>query len=380
MTLPITVKPVVTKQLLGSPIPASGYRPVVYYESVTKTKQPAPYDKVAYYDRERTVGGGSSSSSTDLWYYNVMDLSDDSSIAALAQNRALMKLRSNAFDSADLGVSLIEARDSLNMIAKRAGQLYQFTKAVKRFDFLNAATILGLHGYPKGVKKNAKNAASNWLEYWLGWAPLVGDIGNAVSVLQSPYKTLSVKSSSSASRTYRTSTKSGSLPGAVTYGSEVFTWNVRCNLAMDFSVTNPNLHLANQLGFVNPYSIAWELVPLSFVVDWFVNVGDFLGQWTAFAGLTSVNQRTTYLHKQKKRLSYMNDVPVFEWVYPPGQPAYSRLKERAHVSRNGSAERFHVQRFNSVSTTIKLGFNPPDGLSPTRGATAISLLLGAMPR
>lgn len=31
---------------------------------------------------------------------------------------------------------------------------------------------------------------------------------------------------------------------------------------------------------INPVTTAWELVPLSFVADWFVNVGDFLAAWT----------------------------------------------------------------------------------------------------
>ena len=32
---------------------------------------------------------------------------------------------------------------------------------------------------------------------------------------------------------------------------------------------------------VNPFSTAWELVPLSFVVDWFVNIGDYITALTS---------------------------------------------------------------------------------------------------
>lgn len=40
---------------------------------------------------------------------------------------------------------------------------------------------------------------------------------------------------------------------------------------------------ASGLSF-NPFLTAWELVPLSFVIDWFVNIGDFAAaQLTAFS-------------------------------------------------------------------------------------------------
>lgn len=379
MALPITVLTRQDTVQTGSPN-KFGFRPNVYVESVTKTKQPAPYNKVAYYDRHVTRGRGSSSDgSNDSWTWNI-NLTDNSSIKARAQQRALNKLKSNAYDSADIFVGLIEARDSFDMIAKRTGQLYQFTKAVKRFDFASAATILNMKRRPKGLKPNAKSAASNWLEYWLGWAPLVGDIGNAISVLQSPYKTLAVKSSGSDSTSLNVRTRIGSLPGDVSSSTEVYTWNVRCHMAMEYFVSNPNLHLANQLGFVNPYTVAWELVPMSFVVDWFANVGDFLGQWTMFAGLTSVSQRTTYLHKQKKTYDYRFDSPKYERTPLVGGGEFFQMVGRNMYTRNGNADRFHMERFNTVATTIKLGFNIPPGLSPTRGLTGISLLLGAMPR
>lgn len=58
---------------------------------------------------------------------------------------------------------------------------------------------------------------------------------------------------------------------------------------------------------INPITTAWELVPLSFVVDWFINVGDYLsaitGTWASLAsqlkGCSAVRknyQVDTYLH------------------------------------------------------------------------------------
>jgi hypothetical protein len=62
-------------------------------------------------------------------------------------------------------------------------------------------------------------------------------------------------------------------------------------------VTNPNMFLANQLGFLNPALVAWELVPFSFVVDWFVNVGAVISSMTDFMGCTLKDPYHTDCHK-----------------------------------------------------------------------------------
>jgi hypothetical protein len=48
------------------------------------------------------------------------------------------------------------------------------------------------------------------------------------------------------------------------------------------------LRTLNQLGLLNPASLVWELVPWSFVVDWFCPIGPVLNAMTAPAGLTFV--------------------------------------------------------------------------------------------
>lgn len=44
------------------------------------------------------------------------------------------------------------------------------------------------------------------------------------------------------------------------------------------------LHIPAALGLTNPASVAWELVPFSFVVDWFAPVGDWLNALDATLG------------------------------------------------------------------------------------------------
>ena len=45
----------------------------------------------------------------------------------------------------------------------------------------------------------------------------------------------------------------------------------------------------NQLGLLNPVSLAWELVPWSFVVDWVLPIGSVLSALSAPAGLIFID-------------------------------------------------------------------------------------------
>jgi hypothetical protein len=123
-------------------------------------------------------------------------------------------------------------------------------------------------------------------------------------------------------------------------------------MAVDVRVDNPNLHLAQQLGFINPLSVAWELVPFSFVVDWFGNVGQVLASFSDFAGLSQVNPRTTTFQKTTKLTqTYTGYVANHESVY--------------------------VTRITSIVGPVLIR-SQWKGISPVRGLTACSLLLQAL--
>jgi hypothetical protein len=40
--------------------------------------------------------------------------------------------------------------------------------------------------------------------------------------------------------------------------------------------------LANDLAFIDPLTTLWEIVPYSFIVDWFVNIGDLVKAYSPF--------------------------------------------------------------------------------------------------
>lgn len=185
------------------------------------------------------------------------------------------KFHKLALPKASMALTLMDREKSIVMIAQRAKQLLRFAKSVARLDPIRAYQALGL---PLGklTKSKAKAPADLWLEFTFGWVPLVEDIGAAVDVLQGSPKYERVKGAKSAAFTTDAPWDGGSSAMTHTELTTVCSGGIR--------ITNPNLLLANQLGFVNPAAVAWDAVPFSFVIDWFIPVGKFLNSFTTDLG------------------------------------------------------------------------------------------------
>lgn len=54
-----------------------------------------------------------------------------------------------------------------------------------------------------------------------------------------------------------------------------------CLVRLDYYLENPFLASLSQLGITNPLATAYELTRFSFVLDWFLPVGDYLSAWDA---------------------------------------------------------------------------------------------------
>lgn len=288
----------------------------------------------------------------------------------------------------ELLTSAVEWKSSLDMITKRAGTLIEAYSALRKGHLFEVAKILGipnktaqqvvrrsrkklkwsLRAPPKerGKKKPVERYASPtsaWLEYWMGWAPLMGDIGHALNTLvRTPppnnhfsvgvrvtVPTVVVEQGSPLSHYYfRKQTDSTGVLSA--YGN--------------FIVTNHNLNLLNQLGFVNPALTMWQIVPFSFIVDWFGNVGQVIGSLTDNVGITL--SETGSARMMKTTVTTL-DVG-YEIFYDP-----SFRQEFYSLSQSG--ERLELRRDPGGLPKPQLNFAMLDKLSLSRAATSISLLV-----
>jgi len=216
--------------------------------------------------------------------------------------------------SASAGVSLVEMRESLTMIHKRATQLLQFTVALAKRDFGGVVRALGL-SKDEAIRLRGKagvqarkertrrlksvwdaqavkpaSFANNFLEYVFGWAPMVKDIQDAITVLNRshPAEPVSAKAEETL-KEESTVDPYMSWDGYVPYSHNTYTHFYRVRLQVSIRVTNPNLLLAHDLGLINPVAVAWQVVPFSFLVDWFIPIGKYLSSYTDWVGLELEN-------------------------------------------------------------------------------------------
>lgn len=198
-----------------------------------------------------------------------------------------------------LGNDLGEAHQVIDLFSTSAARLAAGLKAFKSRRFGDFAKIFS--GPGKGSVGRINNTADLWLEYSYGWKPLMSDLYELYPhVVNSVYKPLFV-------RGYGHGTSSNKVAfvydvldvhGSVSTSSKTELIGV---------VTKPWLYELQQIGILNPLSIAWELVPWSFAIDWFVPVGATLQALTSTCGLAFEGGRTTNQTKDSLDIQLITD-------------------------------------------------------------------------
>lgn len=280
-------------------------------------------------------------------------------------NRLYAKLvdKINGGEQGDLLTSAVEWRSSLDMITSRAKQILETYNAVKRGQFGRAASMLGLSKHrrksiERRLKKKRRLSPSEiWLEYWMGWAPMFGDIHNALDIIgrdrSRNHFTVGVTVRSVFMN--HVGSKSSDL-----YRMEQCTLNGRISAYGDAQVINHNLHIADQLGLINPARVAWNIVPFSFAIDWLLNVGQVLGSLTDFAGvsLTHTGQSRFIQRKTSKTgwdrvYDYTLNKYVREYMHVYGNQA-EKVRVPGALPTPQLTVRFNRQSWTQAATSVSL--------------------------
>jgi len=217
----------------------------------------------------------------------------DTEMYAIAEWAGFERLKNAAGDHASLGATLAEGKEAFSMIASRATTIYKAARALKRLRFGDFAHELALAEPANKIRRRTQKLGNDlgavWLEYSYGWKPLFGDIHDAIKSLESPYKEAVIKGNGKFEAISNINLSSGQQ---LTKGQIKATYRVQYGCTL--KVTNPNLAQATQLGLTNPLSVVWEVIPFSFVVDWFTPVGAFLENYSFGYGLSFTRKWATY--------------------------------------------------------------------------------------
>lgn len=250
------------------------------------------------YSHDQTEGVGYIPPYSDYETYPSSGLSSSeiASLDARARNQALEEVKSMKINFAQAAA---ERKQVVDLIVNTVGDIVKIAKHLKSGNFVGAAAAAGI---PVGTRrqrrnvtrrhksrgrKGAENFSQRWLEFQYGWRPLVQDVHGAAEALAEalnqgpPYGT----ARGVATRVHTTaSVTPDSVLTKDLYRQGTFRREGTYTIKYGLRFTASTLYWPVALGLTNPALLAWELLPFSFVADWFADIGTVIGNLDATLG------------------------------------------------------------------------------------------------
>lgn len=242
-----------------------------------------------------------------------------------------------------IGATIAEGKKtilSLISIFKRAFTIF---KAVKRLD------LKALRG-----EIQPRELADRYMEARYAIRPVVYDAAQILGAITCDRKAPPRQTFRGTASDSKVNTTSGTIlrhpHGALDYFSvSSVTCQVRAGVLVQADV-------ASELtiwGVTHPLETVWELIPFSFIADWFFNIGQTLASWTPEAGIRPLSSWSTIIQTNTRSISTNNAriinfnpaVPVNVWYdAAPITMSYTTIsKERKIIAQRSTLPTYKVR-------------------------------------
>lgn len=222
----------------------------------------------------------------------------------------------------------------------------------------------GINNYLGAAAKRRRGSKSSrlrtlsglWLEYSFGWKPLIHDLDNAakaLAILQSTPDPFMMVKAAGYDRRQVINSITNQAVGVLGWGLKNLTYTdaiVKYYGVVDIAIPGKSVGLSTIGARMDEFvPTLWELMPYSFLVDYFTNVGDVLSCWSmGLEGIRFVTRSQVLLVQQNK-----------ETVKPYMiNPAYNHSIERENPCKSESFYR-SVTRGPAGSLVPSLEFTIP---------------------
>jgi len=271
------------------------------------------------------------------------------------QNALLQKLAGNVKGhDFNLAVNLAQGKQTVDMVVGTLKSLGLAALDAKRGNFGSAIRRFGAS--PRGKKSfSSKDISGRWLELQYGWLPSLSDSYEAAKAYEQITK--------SRKQTYKaTKSRVMEFNGSTSFPNYNFSGKAKLSRQIIAEIEE-EISAPRSLGLYDPLSVAWEVLPWSFVIDWFVPIGSYLDNLSIIPSLEGRFLSTSRLDGfQASELLGVNlDPPI-----PPDVSYYgsSRIME-------------HYDLLREVSSSLEVPFPSiqgiPSAMSPKRIWNAIAL-------
>lgn len=257
----------------GVPLPINPFAYGKYRTQSSVSRQSVSLGKVTY----RSVGPNGSIDNPYIW----VQLPSDADL----QNRLIEKLNEQTRGNLNLAVDLAEASQTSGMVT---GGVKGLLRGVPSQMIRNLARLeawggeVSRAGRRQGITRFMlpRAAGGAWLTYNLGIRPLLGTIYGLAE--------LTLRTAINRTRMHRVTVSETVAPDELMWAT--FTGQVQVSDPSTFKVFKrtmrygiemyePNGYSINDFTSLNPALIAWEMMPLSFVVDWVYDLGGWMEAW-----------------------------------------------------------------------------------------------------
>jgi len=280
--------------------------------------------------------------------------------SVLLQNELISHIKGHDFN---LGVALGEGKMTVRLVQSTLSRLGKAYIQVRKGNLSGAAFTLGIKNYsrkavrgikpprnrgnvPK-LKPRSEQIAKKWLELQYGWVPLMNDVFEAAKAYE--------KHANGPRKTKFQARRTRLTKNSLIVSDQKHTGTARESRSVSYIMVE-SMSVPRELGLLDPVSVAWELMPLSFVVDWFIPIGSYLENLNQIPRLSGnfISNMSREITTHKKFI---------------GNPA--------HVLSGAETTTRVLDVTRSVTSTLPVqrpGFKPlSDALSPKHVWNAIAL-------
>lgn len=212
-------------------------------------------------------------------------------------------------------------------------------------------------------------AAERWLQYRYGIGPMLSDLGAMHDYVYTEWHEFVHKNDIVVKYRDRFNGTAVADTDNTAFGRITAKTDILAQFISRFYISNHTAMVARKTGF-SPAELAvtvWELIPWSFVIDWFLNLGDWLSAASAIAGLT--HRRTSFSIKETAVARIHVQGSMFMQVTKPG------IREDADTVEYGGFIRKIYDHFPTpVFPEVRFPFA---GLFDNRSFDALALLFGS---
>jgi len=235
-----------------------------------------------------------------------------------AITQAYLKLKDQ---KVNLGVAYAERKETARLFEDNAKSIAKQVRSFKQKHgpkVWNSVKQEGTFFLVNGRKVFHK-VPDRWLELQYGWKPLMSDIIGSCNALNKSIDAderviIRVHGKAAESYTKKWVKTTDFMPYVYQDVEDKIDHYVKVMMA--YHQRNPLLASLSGLGLTNPAEIIWERIPYSFVVDWFLPVGNWLSAFDADLGFDF--KIGAYMEQTKVRgegqLRVINPTPNMVWT------------------------------------------------------------------